>query len=291
MAPRRGLGKGLDALIPPGEAGGLMSGVMQVPIEQIQANPFQPRVDFDPTHLKELAASIQKHGILQPLVVRGNPDSGGYFLIAGERRLQAAKLAGLEEVPVLLREAGDQASLELSLIENLQRSDLNPLEAAAGYRRLAEGFDLTHDEIAARVGKSRTAISNTLRLLNLSQQVQEALRSDLISEGHARALLSLPSDPAQSAALETVIKRGLNVRQTEELVSHLTGRRPRISAPRRPSPEEAAIESDLRDALGTRVSLKRTQGGGRLVIHFYSDEELNVLVERLLGSSTGSSEP
>jgi ParB family chromosome partitioning protein len=290
MTPRRGLGKGLDALIPPGETGGLVGGIMQVPIDRIQANPLQPRSDFDPTQLQELAASIQQHGILQPLVVREDPDSGGYFLIAGERRLQAAKMAGLEEVPVLMREAGDQASLELSLIENLQRSDLNPLEAAAGYRRLAEGFDLTHEEIAAQVGKSRAAISNTLRLLNLSQQVQEALRSDVISEGHARALLSLPSDPAQNAALETILKRDLNVRQTEELVSHLTGRRTRASAPHQPSPEEAAIESELRDALGTRVSLKRSQSGGRLVIHFYSDEELNALVERLLGAPTGSRE-
>lgn len=286
MTPKRGLGKGLDALIPPGETGGSMAGVMEVPITRIEANPLQPRVDFDPAQLEGLAASIQEHGILQPLVVRENPETGGYFLIAGERRMQAAKMAGLAQVPVLIRDAGEQASLELSLIENLQRADLNPLEAAAGYRRLAEDFGLTHEGIAARVGKSRATISNSMRLLNLPGEVKEAIRSGLISEGHGRALLSLPSEGAQRAALETILKRTLNVRQTEELVSHLSGRKPRKSPPKAPSPEEAAIESELRDALGTRVRLKRTQSGGRLVIHFYSDEELNALVDRLLGSSS-----
>jgi ParB family chromosome partitioning protein len=237
--------------------------------------------------LEELAESIREHGILQPLVVRTDPGGEGYILIAGERRLHAAKMAGLAQVPVTIRAATDQASLELSLIENLQRTDLNPLESASGYRRLAQDFDLTHEEIAARVGKSRAAVSNTLRLLNLSTEVQEALRAELITEGHARALLPLPNAQAESAALKSILDRDLNVRQTEELVAQLTGRRSKRSQPKRPSPEEAAIEGELRQALGTRVNLKRTKNGGRLVIHFYSDEELNALIDRLLNSPPG----
>lgn len=285
MTRKRGLGRGLDALIPPGGSEEVQSGTKEVPIAQIQPNPLQPRVDFDPGQLEELAASIREHGILQPLVVRADPDGHGYILIAGERRLHAAKMAGLSHVPVIQRDATDQTSLELSLIENLQRTDLNPLESAAGYQQLATDFDLTHEEIAARVGKSRAAVSNTLRLLNLSPEVQEALRAERISEGHARALLPLPNAQAESAALGSILERDLNVRQTEELVAQMTGRRAKRSQPRRRSPEEAAIEGELRQALGTRVSLKRTKNGGRLVIHFYSDEELNALIDQLLSSS------
>jgi ParB family chromosome partitioning protein len=232
--------------------------------------------------LDELAESIREHGILQPLIVTAREDQQGYTLIAGERRLQAAKRAGLSSVPVIVRQADERSSLEWALIENLQRKDLNPLEAARGYRQLAEDFELSHEEIAQRLGKSRPAISNTLRLLSLAPDVQSALTEGGISEGHARALLGLPTSQAQTAALRTVLKRALNVRQTEELVRKLGGERKRRSSPAKRTPEESALEKELQEELGTRVSLKRGPRGGRIVIRFYSDEELNALVDKIL---------
>jgi ParB family chromosome partitioning protein len=216
------------------------------------------------------------------LIVAPNPDGAGYQLIAGERRLQAARLAGLEAVPVIVRMAAEQERLELALIENLQREDLNPLEAAQGYRQLIDDFGLTHEEAAHRLGKSRAAISNTLRLLRLPPAVRQAVAAGSLSEGHARALLSLPTAQAQAAAAQTIVRRGLNVRQTEELVQRLAGQRRRTAHPRRRSPEEADIEDRLRQALGTRVLLRRGRKGGSLVIRFFSDEELEALIERLL---------
>jgi ParB family chromosome partitioning protein len=276
----------LDALIPAGDAPE-DGGVLQVRVDQIRPNPRQPRVDMQPSLLDDLAASIAEHGVLQPLIVTLDDQDTGYILIAGERRLQAARLAGLATVPVIVREASEQARLEMALVENLQRTDLNPLEAAEGYRQLVEDFDLSHGEIAHRVGKSRTTISNTLRLLNLPKAVRSKLSGGKISEGHARALLGLPSAQAQSAALKTVISRGLNVRQTEELVRRLAGERPAPRPPRKRLPEEVALEEKLRQALGTRVTLKRGDRGGSLVIHFYSDEELNAIADLILGQSTG----
>lgn len=289
MSRKRGLGKGLDALIPAGEEfpapGG---GVLQVSTQDIQPNPRQPRTNIDAEGLKELADSIKEHGVLQPLIVAKPKAGTGYLLIAGERRLEAARLAGLSRVPVIVRQADERQGLEWALIENLQRTDLNPLEAAAGYRQLAEDFGLSHEEIANRLGKSRTAVTNTLRLLKLPPAVRQALAEGVIREGHARALLALPSQQAQSAALQTVVKRELNVRQTEELVRRLSGeRRPSRPPPAR-SPEEVALEEQLSGSLGTRVTVKRGRRGGSLVIRFYSDEELNAIVDRLLGDLSGS---
>jgi ParB family chromosome partitioning protein len=284
MTRRRGLGKGLDALIPSED--GLASGILDVPAEAIRRNPRQPRQRFDPSELEELAASIRQHGILQPLIVSPEEGQAGYVLISGERRLEAARLAGLDRVPVLLRRATDQEHLELALVENLQRTDLNPLEAAEGYRQLHEDFGLSHQEIASQVGKSRVAVTNTLRLLKLSPEVRKALEAGEVSEGHARALLSLSSAPAQSAALQTIRSRGLSVRQTEELVQRLGGERRTAAHTRTRSPEEADLEARLRDQLGTRVRLHRGRQGGTLVIHFYSDEDLNALVDRLLEDGT-----
>jgi ParB family chromosome partitioning protein len=207
-------------------------------------------------------------------------------LIAGERRWLAARKAGLETVPVVVRRADDRLSLEWALIENLQRTDLNPIEAAQGYRQLADDFDLSHEAIAERVGKSRTTITNTLRLLNLAAGVREALERGEIHEGHARALLGLPTAKAQVAALRTVIERGLNVRQTEELVRRLSGDKPKQKAAPKKTPEEKALEDQLRQSLGTRVTLAHARRGGRIVIHYYSDEELNALIDKLL-SVTG----
>lgn len=288
MAKKRGLGKGLDALIPSDEPlAGPGSGILQVPIEDIQPNPRQPRLDFDEPGLKSLAESITEHGILQPLIVAHTSSGEGYLLIAGERRLQAARIAGLGSVPVIIRQVEEQQRLEWALVENLQRTDLNPLEAAEGYRQLAEDFDLSHEQIAARIGKSRTAVTNTLRLLKLPSAVKNALLEGQIREGHARALLGLANAQAQSAALRTILQRGLSVRQTEELMRRLSGaRKPPAKKTARP-PEEAALEDQLRQELGTRVTLKRGKRGGSIVIHFYSDEELNTIVDRLLASLKG----
>lgn len=286
MTRRRGLGRGLDALIPGGDAlersGG---GIVEIPVESIRANPRQPRRDFDQEDLDGLAQSIEQHGLLQPVIVTEGESEGEYTLIAGERRLQAARQAGLEAVPALLREVDDKTRLVLALIENLQRTDLNPLEAAEGYRQLAEDFDLSHEQIAEFVGKSRSAVSNTLRLLNLPEELQIALESGEIQEGHARALLGLPDSRTQIQTLRSVVSRELSVRQTEELVRRLkAGAGVPKERPKRP-PEETDLEKRIREALGTRVHLRRSEKGGTLTIHFYSDEELNAIVDQLLSGS------
>jgi ParB family chromosome partitioning protein len=286
MTKKRGLGRGLDALIPSSfEDQVPADGVRRVPVDKVLPNPRQPRTEIEQSELKQLSDSIREHGVLQPLVVLPADTQGKHTLIAGERRLRAAKLAGLAEVPVIVREASELQQLELALIENLQRLDLNPLEAAEGYRQLVEEFSLSHEAVADRVGKSRTAVTNTLRLLKLSASVRKALGENRISEGHARALLALPNAQAQAAALQTILDQDLNVRQTEELVRRLGGERRKRPAKRKPSPEEAALEDQLRESLGTKVTLKRTSKGGSLVIRFYSDEELDALVDRLLGGS------
>ncbi len=285
MARRRsGLGRGLDALIPGGETGTRLpaGSVAQVPVEQIRPNPRQPRSKIDPAALEELAASIREHGVIQPVVLARAPDGQGYVLIAGERRWQAAKLAGLRQVPAVIREATEQELLELALIENIQRADLSPLETAEAYRQLHEAFGLSHDEIAQRVGKSRVAVSNTLRLLKAAPAVREALLEGRISEGHARALLGLPSPQAQTAALQTVAEQGLTVRQTEDLVRRLQGKRPPAKRGARPSPELRDLEARLEAALGTKARVKGNAHKGAITIYYYSAEELDALLARLL---------
>jgi ParB family chromosome partitioning protein len=285
MSSRRtGLGKGLGALIPTVEAdeASAAQGVTEVPIESIVPNPHQPRAPIRDQDLVELAASIEVHGVIQPLVVARSPD--GYQLIAGERRWRASRLAGLALVPVVVKDVVPREMLELALVENLQRSDLNPLEEAMAYRQLTEEFELTQDQVARQVGKSRVAVSNTLRLLKATRQIQEALLETKISEGHARALLGLEQPEAQDAALRTVLRQGLNVRQTEELVRRLLGvpEEAEKSTPEVP-PQTRALEASFREALGTKVSLARSGKGGRIVIYFYSEEELDALYERIVG--------
>ncbi|MBP9041585.1 MAG: ParB/RepB/Spo0J family partition protein, partial [Anaerolineaceae bacterium] len=274
MAQKSGLGKGLEALIPGGFTSTPATADTYAPISMIAPNPRQPRESMSEENLSELAASISEHGILQPLVVTHDPITGMYTLIAGERRLRAAKIAGLEKVPVIIRTATDQERLELALIENVQRSDLSPLETAVAYRQLADEFNLSHDEIAVRVGKSRVAVTNSLRLLKLPQQVQDALISQSITEGHARALLGLPTESAQLAALQTILKNELNVRQTEELVRKLSGVKPPSLPEKDIDPHVKEIEDQLSERLGTKVSLRHGEKGGSLTIHYYSDEEL-----------------
>lgn len=290
MPKHSGLGKGLDALIPTGfapepppagEAVG--SGVLTVPVEKIVPNPRQPRSHFDPAALEELALSIRAHGIIQPLLVSRAENGAGYILIAGERRWQASKLAGLAEVPVIVRQTTDLERLELALIENVQRADLNPLEEANAYRQLSEDFRLSHEEIASRVGKSRVAVTNTLRLLKLPEAVQQALVDGFISEGHARALLGLSNPLAQEAALKKVREHDLTVRQTEELVNKLKGEKPAPTPKPAPSPDVRELQERLEASLGTKVNLKTNQkGGGVLSLHYFSNEELDAILARLL---------
>lgn len=306
MAQRSGLGKGLDALIPSsqttGQPAGGQAGVTQVPVEAIRRNPRQPRSQFDPKDLEELAASIRENGIIQPLIVTVADEGESYTLIAGERRLEAAKQVGLRAVPVILRKAGDRELLELALIENLQRSDLNPLEEAEAYRQLVDDFGLSHEQVALKVGKSRPAVSNTLRLLGLSDKVKAALiegyahedelDQDLdqaapestfrFSEGHARALLHLDSRQAQEAVLKQVVSARLNVRQTEELVKKLGGKKPEGSTPASRPAQVTDMEERLRSSLGTKVRLQHGKKGGTVTIYYYSDEELDALVEKLI---------
>lgn len=284
MAKKSGLGRGLDALIPGWEEtpiAGPGDKVVQVPVAAISPNPHQPRKQFDDEALEDLASSIREHGIIQPLILILAQDANHYTLIAGERRLRAAKIAGLSEVPAIIRSATEQQQLEFAIIENVQREDLNPLERARAYQNLLEGFSLTHDEIARRVGKSRVTVTNTLRLLNLPVIAQKALMNSEISEGHARALLGLPNDRAIETALETVVSLNLNVRQAEALVSKLVGKAPRPLSPTPRSPEVEDLENKLRQFFHTKVSLNKGTRGGTISIAFYSDEELNAILDSL----------
>jgi ParB family chromosome partitioning protein len=281
MGRRSGLGKGLGALIPVTEEP--KGGVTQIPVSVITPNPMQPRTALDADALAELAASIREHGLIQPLIVtQQGPDR--YQLIAGERRWQASRMAGLDRVPVIVKEATPQQSLELALVENIQRADLNPLEEAAAYRQLVEEFGLTQEQVAERVGKSRVTVTNAIRLLRLPAEVKQALADGTIREGHARALLALPTPEAQIAALKTVVTKGLNVRQTEELVRRLLAEPPAKKEEQPISPEAQALEEEFRDSLGTKVNLYRNRKGrGRLVIHFYSEEDLQAIYDLIVG--------
>jgi ParB family chromosome partitioning protein len=302
MTPaKHGLGRGLSALIPPTQPSAVSGAVTQVPVAAISPNPRQPRHKVDPDALRELADSIREHGLIQPLIVTPAPDSTAlaprYQLIAGERRWNAAKLAGLATVPVIVRGATPQEMLELALVENIQRADLNVLEEANAYRQLMSDFGLTQEQIAAKVGKSRATIANALRLLKLAPEVQTALAEDVITEGHARAILTLEDARQQNALLHQVIEQGLSVRQTEEAARRLcqtpsagtrpatTGERARRTAREEPSIPTAtrALENDFRNALGTKVQVFRSRKGGKIVIHFYSEEELEAIYTHIVG--------
>ncbi len=277
---KRGLGRGLDALIPVSDT---FAGVAQLPVSAIGRNPRQPRTRLNPAELEELANSIREHGVIQPLIVAQTPYPGQYTLIAGERRLEASKLAGLATVPSIVREASEEQLLEVALVENIQRADLGPLETASAYKHLSEDFGLSHEEIAAKVGKKRVTVTNTLRLLKLPQRLLEALAADEITEGHARVLLGLSSTQAQLAAFNTIVRHGYTVRQTEDYVRRLQGQKiPRPAHPARHADTDD-LAGRLRDHLGTKVSLKRGRKGGIIVLHFYSDEELTAILEKILG--------
>ena len=281
MPPRSGLGKGLDALIPGGSqpVSTSASGVAQVAVDLIQRNPRQPREKFDINELENLAASIREHGVIQPLIVAPGKN-GVYILIAGERRLQASRKAGLKTVPVVIRNATDQQLLELAIIENVQRADLNAIEEAEAYQNMAKEFKMSHETIAQRVGKSRVAVTNTMRLLDASAAVKQALVDRQITEGHARAMLSL-SAKAQEELLKKVISLDFSVRTTEMLAKKYLGQKPATKKKSASSADVTDIEKKLRSSLGTKVALKYGKKGGTVTIYYYSDEELDTLLEKL----------
>jgi len=285
---RQALGRGLSSLIPKtAEA----PSVETVDIDLISPNPEQPRERFEPVALEELAASIREHGVLQPvLVTQVRSDIGvtTYQLIAGERRLQAARMAGITRMPVVVKEAAGTELLEIALVENLQREDLNSLEEAAAFKRLSDEFDMTQDQIAKRVGRSRTAVTNTLRLLSLEEDIRVSLASGQITEGHARALLGIENAATRLDAWRRIVADSLTVRQAEEIARLLresTKPAPRSTshagAPKQPEQWVRDVEADLRSALGARVTLTKGRKGGRIVIRFHSDNELEGIVERI----------
>jgi ParB family transcriptional regulator, chromosome partitioning protein len=278
----QGLGRGLASLIPQRTPAG--PGTIEISTSRIRSNPRQPRKRFDPEGLASLTASIAEHGVLQPILVTETID--GYQLVAGERRLRAAQAAGLDRIPAVVRQLADRDQLELALVENLQREDLDPLETADAYRQLIEEFGLSQDDVATRVGRARSTVANTLRLLELAPGVQAAVADGRLTEGHGRALGGLATE-LQDRVLDSVIGQELSVRQTEELVRRLREPKPEAVEPtHRSDPELERVEEDLRRALGTKVSLARSRRGGRIVIEYYSDEELGRLYERLTGGAS-----
>lgn len=292
MSKPRGLGKGLGALIPQLEEEDGQN-TTEISIHQIVPNPFQPRQKFDDELLRELADSIKTHGVLQPLLVRKVQDQ--YQLIAGERRLRASKLAGLTTVPVIVKDFSDQTAMEIALVENLQREDLSPLEEAEAYKRLIHEFNLTQEQIAQVVGKSRSAVANTLRLLNLTSEVREKLQENEITMGHARALLALETPIEQIEACQTIISNELNVRETEKLINQiLYGDVSRetileTSTTTPLTPKKQTEDPNLRDLtekltlhFGTKISIKGQPNKGRLEIEYYSQEEFERILDLLL---------
>ena len=259
--------------------------VQRVALDRIRPCPFQPRKDFTPDTLRELADSIREQGIVQPLIVRQRDDH--LELIAGGRRWRAAQLLGLPEVPVILRQADDRAVLELALIENLQRENLNPMEEAQGYAQLIEQFQLKQEEVATKVGKSRTVVTNALRLLKLGPAIQGFIREGRLSVGHAKVILGLVTEKQQKIAAERIIKEGLNVRQTEGLIARLQARetgstsKPGTTLPLTQNAHVAHLENQIRERLGTKIHLRYSQGKGALEISFFSDAELERILQLL----------
>ena len=273
MSRRRGLGRGLDALLEPERV------VRSLPLSRLTPNRLQPRTDFDEEGLAELAASIRAQGIVQPIVVAEDGD-GGYVIVAGERRWRAARRAGLDEVPVVVRQvADDRELLEAALVENLQRSDLNPLEEAEAFRTLKERFDLTQEEIAVRVGKGRSTVANRLRLLSLPEEVRELLRADRLTAGQALPLVALEPEEKVLRLARLAAAGGLSARQVEKRAAgRKRGRRPRAQ-----DPDTAAAAERLTRKLQTRVEIVRGRRGGTVRLHFHSEDELMRLYEKLMG--------
>ena len=288
---KRGLGRGLAALISDSAPEKSEGETISIPLTQLVANPYQPRTQFDSEKMQELVDSIREHGVLQPILARKTGHEQ-YEIVAGERRFRAAQKAGLSVIPALVKEFSRQAQLEVAIIENLQREDIGVMETARAYKKLIDEFGLQQEAVAQRVGKSRSAISNTLRLLKLPEEIQESVESGEISEGHARALMTTEDRDTMLAVWKSVIDRGLNVRETERLsrVSRETPPTTKRDAPKqeetgfRTSPNENAFLIRLQERLGTKVSLRRTSEiVGKLEVEFYSEEDLERIVDILLG--------
>ena len=292
MTRRSGLGRGLDALLPTRGEEGLegRSGLLRAPVDSIDPNPRQPRESFDEDALEELAASIKELGVLQPVLVREK--AGGYELIAGERRLRAARRAGLTEVPVMVVEADDRGSLERALVENIHRSDLNPIEEAAAYRQLIDDGGLTQDALADRLGRNRVTVTNSLRLLSLPTSVQALLVEGRLSAGHGKALLGLEGSPFQDRLARRAGSEGLSVRETEELVRKYQSMTGATSsggtAERTRPPSVIEAQKRLADHLQTRVRVDVGKRKGKIVVDFVSLEELDRLLAVLMGEQGGS---
>lgn len=274
-----GLGRGLASLIP--TAPPSISAKTEVPVAAVTPNPEQPRRDFDPDELQQLADSIAIHGVLQPIVVVEGRD--GYVLVAGERRLRAARIVGHETIPAVVRTANEQEQLELALVENIQRADLNALEEARGFRYLMDEFGLTQERVAERVGRSRPSVANALRILETAPLVQQAVADGSISGGHAKALAGLEAHAQQEVLLATVVARSLSVRQTENLVQTTKDGQaaPRPARTKRVDPDVQRMEAQMREALGTKVTIASGRRGGRINITWYDDDDLGRLVDRL----------
>lgn len=282
MKRTRALGRGLDALIPlEDQPGGV---VFMCPVDSITPHPEQPRQRFDPQRLAELVQTIKEKGVLSPVLVRSHGE--GYQLVSGERRWRAAKLAGLKQIPAMLREVSDREALEISLIENIQREDLSPLEEARAYQALLELYNTTQEELAGRLGKDRSTLANSLRLLKLPKSAQEALERDEITAGHARCILSVRADQ-QESFLKAILARGLSVRGAEELARALNKKPQKPNAKKRELPPELAwVREKLRSSLSTQVRIQHGRRKGAIIIEYYGDQDLDRIL-RLLGLSPG----
>ncbi len=290
-AKRRTLGRGLDALLSPAAqapAGDRAEAqeLRAIPVDLLQRGKYQPRTDMRPESLEELADSIRAQGVVQPIVVRpvgtGTGAGQSYEIIAGERRWRAALLAGLAEIPAVIRDVPDEAAVAMALIENIQRENLNPLEEARALERLISEFDMTHQQAAGAVGRSRAAVSNLLRLLDLGEEIKALVESRQIEMGHARALLGLPDTQLQAVAARDVVSRGLSVRETERLVRKLAAGPKAPARPREKDPDTRRLETELGDKLGARVSLSHATGGkGKLVIAYNSLDELEGILSHI----------
>jgi len=275
---RRGLGRGLGALLPGAEVA-QVERASEIPLALLTANPFQPRQRTDPQELASLADSISKHGVLQPIIVR--PTRGGYEVVAGERRWRAAESLGLAAIPAVVRRITDREALELALVENLQRADLNPVERAKAYRRLVDEFQLTQEQVAERVGKSQPSVANALRLLQLAPQIQASLEAGRLSEGHARALLAVGDTERRLKVWEKVERKGLSVRETEALAKASISRGI-LSKTHTHDPQVRAVEQDLSRRYSTKVSVTGSRNRGLLNFSFYSEEDLQRLIDLLM---------